>query len=428
MTKTNDLETFQNCVEFNALCSYSHQFDLFKVMGVRGKEFVYSNILASLLNKKEPHGLGDSFINAVMEHLRTVDPCNGTRIQCAVFQSAFGKDAKISRELNYIDIVIDFPSIKLVIAIENKIWAGEQPAQIKRYQETLKKKYPTYNQCLIFLTPSGRNPDTIDNTSSVPVYCVSYTVIIDLLKNCLLCSTVDRKSDASVFIKQFIKHLEVFVCGGNSEIQELCYKIFSENEAAYKYIVNSYTHCVSRKIEDLFFQSPSACSQGAVTNPTVTNKIISIEERAKQEGFQVIDKKCECVPKTPDIVRCSIDLKCPEWPDGLGIKIYKYGWFGVFPYVKKGSTFFNSDLKSVDWVKGEEDLYYALPINKHEDRCILDPGNDIGEEHIEEAITRAKEYAEEINKILGAMSCSVSPVITASITDDLIVAAESVNI
>jgi hypothetical protein len=275
----------------------------------------------------------------------------------------------------------------------------------------------------VFLTPSGRNPDTIDNTSSVPVYSVSYTVIVDLLKNCLLCSTVDRKSDASVFINQFIKHLEIYVCGGNSEIQELCYKIFSENEEAYKHIVNSYTHCVSRKIEDLFFQSSSACSQGAATNFTVTNKIISIEERAKQEGFQVIDKKCERVPKTSAIVKCSIDLKCPDWPDGLGIKIYKHNWFGVFPYTKNGSAFFNRftpALSSANW----GDLHYALPrINKDRLRCVLESGNDIGEEHIEEAITKAKEYAEEINKYLDLPDCQFQ-----GKTDDLIVAAESVNI
>jgi hypothetical protein len=62
-------------------------------------------------------------------------------------------------------------------------------------------------------------------------------------------------------------------------------------------------------------------------------------------------------------------------------------------------------------------------INKDRLRCVLESGNDIGEEHIEEAITKAKEYAEEINKYLDLPDCQFQ-----GKTDDLIVAAESVNI
>lgn len=46
---------------FSTLAGYTKAFDLFKAMGVSTKELVHSNIIASLLNDREAHGMGSAF-------------------------------------------------------------------------------------------------------------------------------------------------------------------------------------------------------------------------------------------------------------------------------------------------------------------------------------------------------------------------------
>lgn len=46
---------------FNTLTGHTNAFDLFKAMGVSTRELVHSNIIASLLNDRESHGMGSAF-------------------------------------------------------------------------------------------------------------------------------------------------------------------------------------------------------------------------------------------------------------------------------------------------------------------------------------------------------------------------------
>lgn len=378
--------TFQalaSSLEFAELSAYAKEFDLFKVMGVRSKELIHSNILASLLNKNDPHGLQDAFINAFLSSLLDLEVPDHPLHQESLV-AALGSKSIISRELENIDLVVEFPAVRLVIAIENKIWAREQPRQIERYQDTLLKRYPGYQHGLVFLTPSGREPETVNPNSPVPVYCMSYGQISALLRD----SSAKAHPAAATFIHQFISHVERYM-SGNNEINALCWDLFIKNEEAYRHIAKSYEYCVERKVRMAF---------------------ATIEDRLKSDSMFPEASEIEVRPNYREdrkvIVKCDLDVRLKSWPENLWIKVYKHKWLGVFPFAMEDhleaiADIFPAAFKIAQPVRSWDRHYYicARPFNDTE-RCILENGNDLGEVEINLTLNRVREYMDEISNPL----------------------------
>lgn len=109
---------------FASLGKYAAAFDLFSVMGVSAKELIHSNILAAFFDADGSHGLGSSFRDAYVASLTRL-PSSGQALPLPVqlLETVKGTRTKIARELGHIDVLLEFPEKRLVIAIENKIWA-----------------------------------------------------------------------------------------------------------------------------------------------------------------------------------------------------------------------------------------------------------------------------------------------------------------
>jgi hypothetical protein len=67
-------------------------------------------------------------------------------------------DAVVYRERDNIDILVELPTLKLVVAIENKIDAKVGDRQLERYREYLRSAFPHYRRLLVLLTPDGADP------------------------------------------------------------------------------------------------------------------------------------------------------------------------------------------------------------------------------------------------------------------------------
>lgn len=374
-THALELENFRNSLSFDSLDSYSKAFDLFKIMGVRSKESVHSNILAALMRESAPHGLGASFLNVFVGAIgKTISDCNP--VPAEVLSSVAGHNAKIARELECIDLVIDFPKLGLVVGVENKIWAREQPDQIKRYQETLVERYSGYrHKLMVFLTPEGRKPETMDKESTVPVYCMSYSTIAELLTR--------HKEKASVpaagFIDQFCDHLEGYVTGNGEELNDLCWDLFSSHEETYKRLVKGYKYCVSRKVEEAFI-----ALQARLESDTMFRN---------WEGKIEVNTWSTPKPDSSDIVHRDLDVRLEGWPTGVWVKIYKHTWFGVFPYVRgadinRVQPTLPKFLGSPRLVHGWQNHFYASPgFASKEHRRLHAQGNDLGEHELNKALT-----------------------------------------
>ncbi|MEQ6344085.1 PD-(D/E)XK nuclease family protein [Vibrio cyclitrophicus] len=372
---------------FSKVASYSSNFDLFMMMGVRSKELVHSNILASLLKPSYPHGLNYAFLNTFTKGVVGLKLTHGKPLSLSTLISATDDNVRVFRELENIDLVVEYSGSQLVLAIENKVWSGEQSRQIARYQKILSSRYPSYKVALIFLTTDGRKSETVDYDSKVPVYCMSYNEIANQLKHVKHLANEPAKN----FINQFINHIEGYM-SDSSEISELCWQIFNKHEDAYLRMVKAHDYCIQRKVEELFNEM-----EGRVK----TDSIFS-----DYAGSIVIDKNYEKSKKY--IITCDMDIRLSNWPEGLWIKLYKYGWFGVFPYV--GSEDRNS-VKALSEhlnaypnkkVRAWDNKYYVSSNNNLDsERMVLSNGNSLSREHVNIALNKLSAHIEEINNALN---------------------------
>ena len=150
---------------------------------IRPNENRLSNIIKCLLDANGSHGQGSKFLNGFLKYL----PDHESELS--------GKQPQVKREdptrygensKRRIDITIDFEGFG--IGIENKPWAGEGDGQLAAYDEHLKCKYGQ-QCCLVFITPDGREPKSIDKPKcrikKGELYCLSYrSDILEWIEEC----------------------------------------------------------------------------------------------------------------------------------------------------------------------------------------------------------------------------------------------------
>ncbi|TYZ12704.1 hypothetical protein FY528_05285 [Hymenobacter lutimineralis] len=119
---------------------------------------LHSPLLADLLNPNGAHGQGHLFYEALLQQLQALG------ISAAAYR---GRDAhfyEVATEVptgdGFIDVLLTYrgPDTCFAIAIENKIYAVDQPRQLARYQAYLDRHFPTQS-LLLYLTPWPRQPD-----------------------------------------------------------------------------------------------------------------------------------------------------------------------------------------------------------------------------------------------------------------------------
>ncbi len=156
-----------------------------------------SDIIACLLDANGSHGQGTKFLDAFLKRLFKENQTNPiaelSRDQIQVNREVptYYNDENQRRR---IDVTIDFKNFG--IGIENKPWAGESDRQLEDYDKHLKG---TYDQqyCLVFITPDGRNPKSINDSGcrikKGELYCLSYSSdILSWLEECWQLCESDR--------------------------------------------------------------------------------------------------------------------------------------------------------------------------------------------------------------------------------------------
>tara|TARA_R110001599_G_scaffold117525_1_gene285929 strand:- start:2526 stop:3596 length:1071 start_codon:yes stop_codon:yes gene_type:complete len=355
------------------------------MMGVRSKELIHSNILACFLKPSYPHGLGHLFVNDFVRSIRSLLHINAEPIPLSVLISATNSSSRVFRELENIDLVIEFPEIQFVIGVENKIHAIEQDKQIARYQTILETRYASYNKAIIYLTPTGTEPKTANINSAVPVYCMPYERIAIILKR------ISDKSNKSsfVFINQFIAHLERYMSGSN-EVNELCWQVFEKNESAYKHMVKAYDYCIQRKLQLMFEH---------------LDRKVNTDSMFSEWNGRI---ETQNIHSTKSKLTYDLDIRLTSWPEGVWVKVYKHDWFGVFPYIKENDILnsqhelLNNKISSYQQVK-HWDKYYYISNNTmlDKERQIQEDGNNLSEDDLINALNRIKCFIQETNKLLG---------------------------
>ena len=206
-------------------------FNVFRLCGVDHYETMHSKILAEFLNPKGSHGQGKLFLDLFCEMLGRLG-----------FDGNFSSNVNVSTEFTgYIkgesvgrfDILIEDSSTSSVCVIENKIFASEQPEQLKRYADWLRRERKGWKQVLVFLTLNGREAWSIkDQTLYQRVAYVSQSKkpsLVDWIDSCLKKIDGEDKPFIQSALKQY-KKLIINLSTGEQAMSEALLEIIKDEK------------------------------------------------------------------------------------------------------------------------------------------------------------------------------------------------------
>ena len=177
--------------------SRGEYFNIFNVLGVSTSEVkLHSAFIAELLNSYSNHGLGEKFLKIFIDEVINKNVDNNTN-RYFKFNVTSIKDVIVEKDIGpikgeyggRIDICIEDNNGCYVI-IENKIYAGDQENQMKRYWNYAQKMCDgdTNRYRLVYLTLDGHEPSEVSlcGLKSDDYTCLSYkNDIISWLNRCV---------------------------------------------------------------------------------------------------------------------------------------------------------------------------------------------------------------------------------------------------
>lgn len=217
--------------EYNKQLAFD--FNLFNFFNV-GENKV-SEILAFFLNPKESHGQGNIFLKEFVTafYKEDVDLSNAY-IECE----------KIITNKRRIDLYIKLKDF--TIAIENKIWADDQPNQLKDYATFLEKETKG-NFLLLYLNPYGSIPTekSIDNEYKEKLFSKEQYKKISYKNDILILidkwSAICEADNVTFFIKEFKKYLKIKFLGNNTiNMSAKLREIIKNNQVEVTALVKEY--------------------------------------------------------------------------------------------------------------------------------------------------------------------------------------------
>ncbi len=182
-------------IEISAICKRYEEiakltgenFNIFQILGLQTSEVrLHSAFLAELLNSKGLHGQGDKFLSLFVKQLKgkSITTKIDTKSSEAFVEYYSGKITEDGQHGGKIDILIKDKNSQCVI-IENKIYAGDQPQQLKRYNNFSESTALT----LLYLNLFGGEPSAISSDGlevGKDFYIISYQKdILEWLDACM---------------------------------------------------------------------------------------------------------------------------------------------------------------------------------------------------------------------------------------------------
>ena len=221
-----DLERFvRDNPDLERLEAILDDFNPFTALRWTRQELRHSAFLRWLMDPRESHRLGPYFLKAVLKLIADRSD-SGPTVPSIVEVDSWAHDSTlVETEWRKIDILVRDDRQKFVAVIENKVDSSEGPEQLKRYRELVAKTFPGYHTLFGYLTVNGDDP------SDGAYGAISYQEIATLID-----VAVERRGDQiSPAVADFLGHYVTMLRRHileDSEIQELCRKIYSTHRRA----------------------------------------------------------------------------------------------------------------------------------------------------------------------------------------------------
>ena len=220
---------------------YVPPLSLVRVLGVERNEVAHSRAFARLLSpgrhRQAEAALG-SLLRATAQNpgldeetadmLREVAGASWTRVT-------------VHRERMFIDVVVEVSSERgtVVLGIENKIDAGEQPEQLARYQAALARAYPGRTAVLAFLTPTGRGPTTATEEAAVPVVALDYGAVLSAAEEARSRAASGSRDERA--LSEFCDHVREGILGEprDDDARALARGLWREHGRALRFVAEN---------------------------------------------------------------------------------------------------------------------------------------------------------------------------------------------
>lgn len=238
-----DLAALENfvaeCDELRDLEALIGRFNIFDALGVVEAEIRHSNFLAWLLDPAESHGQGPLFLKAVlMDLLKRAGEEGLPRVLSPVeLDSDDLQGVEVRREwrsievlrhggtLSSIDLLITCEKPKFVIAIENKVYAGEGEGQLQRYRAIVEAEFSQLPRQFVFLTREGDGPSDEAWTT------YSYTMLHQVLKRARNANANSIGDDVLTFLDHYLSVIGSRFMS-SPDIDKLCKTIYEKHRQA----------------------------------------------------------------------------------------------------------------------------------------------------------------------------------------------------
>ena len=239
----NLLQEVQKIIEKHKILAIKkgEDFNLFSIMQMESNEtFTHSAIISALLDPKGNHYKGELFLELFLDEIKY--DYTGERLELTVIKTEFhiGKIDNKCEKGGFIDILIEFSSGK-TIAIENKIYANDQPGQLYRYKQYNRKKTSIYYLNLFGVKPSEHSHKTLKENEDYNI--VSYqNHILKWLKKCIENSTNELIVNSS--IKQYFILIQKLTHTMDKTREKELKNAIIDNLEAAKYVSHNYTNII----------------------------------------------------------------------------------------------------------------------------------------------------------------------------------------
>jgi PD-(D/E)XK nuclease superfamily len=151
--------------EFDELERALDVFCPFEASGMVKQEVRHGYFLCYIFDPQRPHGFGSSCIRALMAAAAKSSNDSASGLGLLDIHLMDFDSAIVRREWRKIDILIEVPGHKLIVAIELKIDAHEHSGQLSRYRQKVEEEWPTHKHLFLFLTKRGDEPSDSDGAN-----------------------------------------------------------------------------------------------------------------------------------------------------------------------------------------------------------------------------------------------------------------------
>ncbi|MGJ0310753.1 PD-(D/E)XK nuclease family protein [Aliarcobacter cryaerophilus] len=357
-------------------------FNILEITGMGSQEIKHSNILAWMFSNSE-HNLEykilEDFLKKIVEFNEVSEAT--TFLKHYIYLPEKDKNITIYREKDNIDLLIVDNANKVVIAIENKVYANERSdgkdgGQLKNYCKIVDENYKNFkNKIFIYLTIDKSSPESEENQK---IWLnATHEMIGEIVEDILEKQTILPK--AEMILTSYVDLLKRRNIMADKNLEDLCKKIWDKNSKALD-ILFRYRTTNLDKLYDL-----------------IASKYNFYSEESPDIKFDAIDKIYKYVydEEWYDSDNRAIDIEIVKKPT--------YLWVGFFhPEVQsKKNEKLNKLYKDIFGIKEQKEkrivVIYESDVEDLNEEQLSEKANEI----INIINLKIKELEKSVNKLIG---------------------------